>query len=380
MKVHPFIAAAVLLLAGVMAFATTFVVQHRKARERRPLPGPELEAAVPTRLPPLPAPEAPRLRPVAPPPAASRAELHVRVTGPHGIALEDVDVLVRRRGDEPDEWTVLDTDDDAEADAGDGSTTASASDLAPGRYDVRVEAPGMRAVRLDDVAPGPKVLEVALARAPVLLGAVGAMGGPGCSGVTVAWSGPEEDGETGEATFDENECSFVIQALPAEGPVTILATRGKLRERALVTPPLSGDPSFLCLAPPCDAHPASLLVYVGDTSHHQVDDATLTWTLRGDEFQGAMGTSMGAGTLFVHGRHAGETLALHAERDGQAVEATTVLTLGVTEVLLTLPAALPEAADHEDEGVPDKEDDEDVAVAPEPIPGGPLRDGVFVIR
>jgi hypothetical protein len=390
MKVHPFIAAAALLLAGVMAFAATFVVQHRRARGLRPPPRPELEVGLPARLPPPSVAAASRFRLAPPRPAAPPAELHVRVTGPHGIALDEVDVLAHRRGDPPDDWTVLDPDDEAEADADDGATSASSTQLAPGRYDLRVEASGMRPVRLDDVATGSKVVGVALTRAPALLGAVGALGEPGCAGVTVSWSGPQndgedgddgDDGETGEAILDEGDCTFVVEALPAVGPVTVTATRGSLRERALVTPPLAGDPAFLCLAPPCDAAPASLLVYLGDTSHHQVDDATLTWTLQADEFHGAMGTSTGAGQLFVHGRHAGETLALHAERDGHAVESTAVLGPGVTEVLLTFPAAPGEPTDHADEGILDVDDTpEDVAAAtPQPSLLNP-RDRVYLNR
>ena len=217
-----------------------------------------------------------------------------------------------------------------------------ADDLAPGRYDVRVEANGMRTARLDDVGPGPKVIEVGLARAPVLLGAIGSMGAAGCAGVTVAWSGPGEGGESGEASVDPEDCTFVAEALPDTGPITVVATRGARRDRALVTPPLSGDPSFLCLAPPCREEPASLLVYVADTDHRQVDDATLTWTLQGDELRGAMGTSMGTGLLFVHGRRAGQTLALRAERGAHVVEATTVVGPGITEAVLTLPVQAPE--------------------------------------
>ena len=345
MKVHPFIAAAALLLAGVMAFGATVVVRHREARARRPPPVPDLEEAPPAPRPVRPVVEAPRVRP-APPLAAPRVELHVHVSGPHGIALDSADVSIHRRGSEEDDWSALE-----EADADDEKSVGrfDVAGLQPGHYDLRVEANGMRTASLGDIRPGARVIEVALTRAPVLLGAVGTMGAPGCADVTVAWSGPGEGGERGEATVDPEDCTFVAEALPDAGPVTVVATRGARRERALVTPPLSGDPAFLCLAPPCAEEPASLLVYVADTAHRQVDDATLTWTLQGDEFNGAMGTSMGNGVLFVHGRRAGQTLALHAQRGAHMVETTTVVGPGVTEALLTLPVEAPKPDEGSDE-------------------------------
>jgi hypothetical protein len=346
MRVHPFLAAASMLLAGVMAFAATSVVQHGKARARRPPPPPDPDEALPAARQVRPMIEAPRIRAAAPPAPPARAELHVHVTGPHGIDVEDVDVSLHRRGDQPDAWDVLDTDDDPD----DASTRGrfSSSDLALGRYDLRVEAPGMRTVRLEDVQTGPRVVEVALARAPALLGSVGdGLRGEGCGGVTVTWSAGEE---SGDAPVDEADCTFAIETLPDAGPVTVVAARGTATARALVTPPLSGDPAVVCLAPPCDAEPASLLVYVADTNHQQIDDATLEWTYRGGGLRGAMGRSMGAGLLFVHGRHAGETLALYVERGHDETQSTVVLGPGVTEVVLTLPAAPPaQEEDRDDE-------------------------------
>jgi hypothetical protein len=370
MKIHPFIAAAVLLLAGVMAFGATVVVRHRQARARRPPPTPDLEEPAPAPRQARPLVEAPRVRPAAPPAAPPTVELHVHVSGPHGIALDSADVSIHRRGADEDDWSPLEEAEAEGENPGQDVGRFEVSHLEPGHYDLRVEANGMRTARLDDVRPGARVIEVALARSPVLLGAIGRMGAAGCGDVTVAWSGPEEGGERGEATVDPDDCTFVAETLPDAGPITVVATRGARRESALVTPPLSGDPAFLCLAPPCSEEPASLLVYVADTDHRQVDDATLNWTLQGFELDGAMGTSMGAGVLFVHGRRAGQTLALRAERGGQEVEATTLVGPGVTEALLTLPVEAPPTEEDSDEIVGD-------TAEPEPAPG---RSRVIVIR
>jgi hypothetical protein len=344
MRVHPFLAVAALLLVGVTALAARAVVQHREARARRPPPL-EVEDFVP----------APRhiffnatpqaVRQAAPPaPEPGRGELHIHATGPHGLPVTDFEVYVHRHEDDPDDWTLLESPDTDDEDAPVG--TFAAANLDPGRYDVRVEAEGMRNVRLDDVTTGPKVLEVSFARRPALLGAVGNLGGRGCAGANVSWSGPGDDAEAGMASV-EDDCSFFVEALPEAGPVTIVAKRGRVEARALVTPPITGDAGFLCLAPPCGEEPASLLVYVGDTDHREVSNAALTWTLQSTGLEGATGGAEGMSTLWVHGRRAGQTIVARAERDGQAAETTTLLGTGVTEVLLTLPATPPAPATEE---------------------------------
>jgi hypothetical protein len=385
MRVHPFIAAAALLLAGVTAFATTAVLQHRRARARRP-PPPELEEAplAPRHI--FSKAPAPALRSAAPPaPAPVRAELHVHITGPHGAAVGEADVFVHRRGDDPDDWTLIISAEEAEIPDGKDEPVprmTSAFDLEPGRYDVRVEAEGMRTAHVSDVPTGPNVVEVALTRAPMLLGAIGELGAAGCAGTTIVWSGPGDEAETGEATLDDEDCTFYAPAIPEEGPVMVVARRGTLEARALVTPPLAGDPAVLCLAPPCAQQPASLLVYLADSDRREVADAILTWTLQGDDLRGAMGASEGAGLVYVHGRRAGDTLALRAQRGAHVAETTTRLGAGVTEVLLTLPAEPPEAdsegigsdrvLDVGDGDEDDEDDDEDDDV------GGVVRDRVMV--
>ncbi|HVR01238.1 MAG TPA: hypothetical protein VMT47_03840 [Polyangia bacterium] len=347
MKVHPLLAASALLLVGVMAFATTVVVEHRKARARRPPPVPEVEDAP---APPRPMTAVVRAArppgPARPPEPAPAGLLRVHVSGPHGIALDAVDVSARRRGepteDADDGWISLGEDD--EADEGEGKRppgVLSAVDLEPGRYDLRIEAPGMRTSRVDDVPTGATVVEVALARAPLLLGAVGALGGPGCAGVVVRWSGPD-DAEGGDAEVNEADCTFVAAALPETGPITVVASSGTRRESALATLPLSGDPASLCVAPPCAVTPAALVVYVVDAANGQVDGATLAWTLRGDELRGEMGTSSGGGFPQVLQRRPGQVIALRAARGRDAVDAVAVVGAGVTEVVLRLPAASPE--------------------------------------
>jgi hypothetical protein len=347
MKIHPLIAAAALLLVGVMAFGATVVVQHRRERARRPPPVPEVDDAPPVPRQVAPVVAAPRRRPAPPPPPAPpTAELHVHVTGPHGITPDSVEVSARRRGDEEDTWTSLDEADDDEAGARPG--TFSGTDLVAGRYDLEIEAHGMRAAHVDDVPTGAKAIEIALERAPLLLGALGTMGEEGCAGVSLQWSGP--DGEAGGQTEpNADDCTFVVETLPEPGPVTVVASAGTRRESALVTLPLSGDPTFLCLAPPCASAPASLLVFVADADHRELDDATLTWTLHGDDFHGEMGTSTGTGLIYVHGRRVGQTLKLRAESGARAVETTVVVGPGVTEVLLTLPAEEPAPEDDPDD-------------------------------
>jgi hypothetical protein len=327
MKIHPFLAAAALLLAGVMAFGATLVMEHRRARARRPPSEPEVEE-------PPPAPRqvaraAPTYRPrPAPAPAAVAANvvLRVHVTGPHGLLLEAVAVTARRRDDEDETETVLD-----EAEDDHGSFTA---ELAPARYDLEIEAHGMRDVRAEDAQARRGIIEIALERAPLLLGAVG--NGSACANVKVTVFG--SDGKPGgNIDLNADTCTFVADDLSEPGPLTVVATIGTRRESALVTLPVSGDPVFLCLAPPCVAAPASLFVYVSDTNRLEVDDATLTWTLQADELNGEMGTSMGTSRFFLHDRRPGQTL-LQARSGDRTTETIAVVGSGVTEVVLVLPA------------------------------------------
>jgi hypothetical protein len=118
----------------------------------------------------------------------------------------------------------------------------------------------------------------------------------------------------------------------------VVATRGARREAALVTVPLTGDPAFLCLAPPCATQPASLLVYVVD-GDRLASGPTLSWSLQTDGLTGEEGMSIGAGLVWIHGRRVGETLALRAEADDRSAELTTSVASGVTEVAVTLPGA-----------------------------------------
>src|SRR6185503_493099 len=113
--------------------------------------------------------------PEAPPGGA----LHVRVRGPRGLVLTGVEVSAVLRGDENDEGTTLEESEDEDGVFG-------VDELEVGRYDVLVEAPGMRPARLDDVPTGQDVVAVSLARAGVLLGAVGRRDHDGrCEGVHV---------------------------------------------------------------------------------------------------------------------------------------------------------------------------------------------------
>jgi hypothetical protein len=338
MRIHPFLAAATLTLAAVTALAASAVVEHRRARARRWQPPPEIEEAPPApRRAAVPV-QAPRPRAAAPPPAAPPpAALRVHVTGPHGITLEAADVSLHRPG-EDDVVTSLDEEDDAPG-------TYSADDLEAGRYDVEITADGMRTARLG-AATGPRTLEVALERAPILLGAVGRLGGEGCAGVAVRWSGPDD--EAGEVDPSPESCTFAID-LPDEGPITVVAARGAREERALVSLPLTGDPAPICLAPPCAADPALLLAFVADAAGQPVAGVTVTWTLQSDGLRGEMGTTSGPSGLRIEDRRPGQTIAIHAERGRDTADAIAVLGAGVTEVVLTLPVASSE--DDSDEPV-----------------------------
>jgi hypothetical protein len=89
--------------------------------------------------------------------------------------------------------------------------------------------------------------------------------------------------------------------------------------------------------------------------------------------------SEGMSVLWVHGRRAGQTLALRAERDGHVAEASALLGAGVTEVLLTLPAPKPEPASHDvdlDTGGDEDDGDEDVSTRD----GDLVRDRVIIVH
>ena len=341
MKVQPLLVASALLLVGVMALGATAVVGRRQARARRPPPPLEVEA------PPGPAPRYIFVPPEAPPPPAepeappeATAALHLRVTGPHGLLLAEASATLQSPGDAGDEATTLDAEEDHPG-------LLSATDLSPGRYDLVVSAPGMRDAKLAGVPTGDDVVDVSLARAPVLLGALGATNGRGCEGATVVVLGAEgsDDETTVTATLDADDCTFVVEALPDTGPLTVVARRGDEVDRALVTLPSAGDPGFVCLAPPCAAAPGSLAIYVADASGAQVDGASLEWTLAGDELRSEIGSNSGAAALtYLHDRQVGDAYHLRVTSDDRTAEATALVGPGVTEVVLTLPAGAPSGA------------------------------------
>ena len=331
MRVSPLLAASALLLVGVMAFGATVVSRHRDARARRP-PPPEDEP------PPRFAPRAVFAPPEAPPAARAPeappvpAALRLRVTGPHGLVLSSPSATVTRHVDDGDEVFDLDADEDVPG-------VLSATELAPGRYDVVVSAPGMRDVSLAGVPTGEEIVDVSLARAPILLGALGAAAGCAGAAVSVVGAAGSEDESAVDAQVDVDDCTFVVEDLPDKGPLTLEARRGAEVARALVTLPVSGDPAPVCLWPPCAAAPASFAVYLADAAGRQVDDAFLEWTLEGDEERGEIGSDSGVAALtYVHHRHAGDTYRLVATVGDDKAEATARLGGGVTEVVLTLPA------------------------------------------
>jgi hypothetical protein len=341
MRIHPFVAAAAFAFAGTSTVFAHLIVEQRSARHRPAAPRPnEPEAPRPLLVPVAAAPAPPRPAPPPEEPPAPTGVLRVRVVGPHGLVLPEADVSATRPGD-PEETTFeLDEDEDDGAAPG----TYVLEELEPGRYDLTVEAPGMRRVTAS-LSTGDEVHTLELTRAPRLSGALGA-----AAGVRVVVKGPGADEGIGGISIAEVEGdgAFALDDLPVGNPLTVeLHGRdGRPRARALVTLPAEGDPAFLCFAPPCAPASPSVDVYVADDEGRLAGDYSLEWTLLGDDTYGEVGTTTGAsGRTSLHGRRAGETLKLVASLDDERrAEATVVVGLGVNDVVLRLPARREEEA------------------------------------
>jgi hypothetical protein len=267
------------------------------------------------------------------PPEPETAALRLRVLGPRGLLLTRATAVLTRGGSDDG-----DADATYELDADDAEPSLlSATDLPPGRYDLAVSAPGMHTTRVEGVPTGDEIVTISLARAPVLLGALGERG---CEGAKIVVRGPEgpDAEEPVDAKLDVETCTFVFEDLPETGPLTVVATRGAEVERALVTLPTTGDPAFVCLAPPCAGASASLAIFLADAAGHPVDDALLEWSFF-DDHRGELGSDSGASSLtYLHGRRVGDTYQLRATVGERAGEATAVVGPGVTEVFVTLPS------------------------------------------
>lgn len=337
-RVHPFLVGATVLFVGVAALGAS-AVSERRARRLRPPAPPPVEPEVP-----LPAPrqrvyEPPRRRAEAPSPAPAPqlATLRVRVTGPHGVLLSGAEVWATPHGAPEDEDNIMLDDDQA-------TGGFIATELAPGRYDLQVAAYGFREVRLNDVPTGEDVVDVSLARAPVLLGAVG---GGNCEGLAVSVTGPstQEGEEETIAVVDPESCRFEIDSLPDTGPLTVVAGGRGWTERALVTLPAEGDPRPVCLRAPCEATPASLAIYVVDAAGRLANDVSLDWS-RETELEGELGSTTLDGFSMLHGRVAGQMLKLHASTEAGEAEANVHVGAGVHDVVLTLPNLVVPDDDH----------------------------------
>jgi hypothetical protein len=350
MKVHPFVAAPALLLVAVTALSARLVVQRHAARARPGALTPESPVAEPpfarrvfaTTSDPWPA-------PVAGPAPPARAALRVRVTGPHGLLLPAVSASAVRQGDAEElahELQQSDEDDDG---------TLLATELPPGRYDVVVEGPGLRTARVTGLLTGGEVAAIALDRAPLLLGSIGEPGLAGCAG-TVSTKGLI-------ATLGD-DCTFAFEDVEADGPIVVTSLVAGHAERALVTLPLVGDPGVVCLAPPCTATPASLAIYVADAAGRQVERATIEWTLLGDDLHGELGSAIGDGFVYIHGRRPGQTLELEATVDDRKAKTTVVVGAGVTEVVLTVPGEVDRGRATPPEARRIRPDDEEAARPP----------------
>jgi hypothetical protein len=324
-----------LLQAAVIAAGASLIGQYQESRRRRPALVPDEPAPVsPPRRPPAPAALAPARAPAPPPAEPARGTLRLRVTGPHGLRLREVEAYAVRRGDPDETENGFDEPDDEDRASG----RFVATDLDPGLYDVVVEAPGMRAARVAGVATDGPPVAVALERAPVLRGALG-RGAPGaCEGAEVQVFGPDdalEDAEAG-SSVDGDTCRFELEDLPETGPLTVVARRAGRTERALVTLPDTGEPPFLCLAGPCDPPAAWLAIYVADASGLQVEMAELE-VASGGAGGGEMTLTTLPGFGLLQG-HAARELRLTATALDRTARATVFASAGVTDVLLTLPA------------------------------------------
>jgi hypothetical protein len=326
MRPHPWIVTLALLLAGVIAFGATKISRHREARRVRRLPLPaDLQPAPPPRTW-FPAPSAaapPRPTPSTPISAPPTGVLRLSVTGPHGLRLAGVQAKAVRQ-DDPEE---------VENDFEQAQGPLELAGLTLGRYDIDVQAPGMRPAHVQGVPTNGETVAVALERAPVLRGVarLGA-GDQGCAHVVYIRSAGNRLG----TAVDQESCTFALEDVPQEGTFELFATGRGVAAHTLVTIPLAGDPAFVCLGDPCDER-ASLSVYVADARGVQVEEASLEWTLVGDEPLGELGNTRASGMTYLHDRRPGETLHLRARVDDRSGEATVVVRPGVTDVVLTVP-------------------------------------------
>ncbi len=347
MRVHPFIVAAVVALVAVTASSARSILGQQRGRERRVAPAPEPEA---DDAPPAPRPAFVRPAPAPAPPVEDEpvpaATLRVRVIGPHGLLISDVEVSAVRQGHTDDDDEPAVSFDQPSADEAAPPGTFVATELPPGRYDVSVEAPGLRTAHVGGVATGGELVTVTLARAPILRGAIGtpSLLLDGCRGGRIAVRGPEDEEDNAGSVEArdvqlEDDCSFVLDDLPAEGPFTVELFRGKDPRPAaqvLVTLPADADPAFVCLLPPCSDPPASVAVFVADAEGRQVNDASIEWSLLGDATFGEEGMMSGGGFKILHDRRVGETLRISASDDAQSAASTLVVGPGVNDVVLTL--------------------------------------------
>jgi hypothetical protein len=343
MRLHPFIVVAVVALVAVTAWSASSILGRGRDRERRvATPPPEPDEAPPAPRPmALARPASPAAPPMQEAPGPTGV-LRVRVIGPHGLLVRDAEVSAVRQGHEDDDDEVAVSFEEPSDDEAAPPGTFVASELPPGRYDVSVTAPGLRDARVAGVPTGGETVTIALPRAPILRGAIGtASPTEGCRGGRLAVRGPEDE-EGAVEPVDvrlEDDCSFVLDELPAEGPFTVELYRGadpRPKARVLVTLPGDADPAFVCLLPPCAEPPASVAVFVADAEGRRVDEASIEWTLVGDGTFGEEGTIMGDGFKVLHDRRVGETLRIAASDDEQSAASTLVVGPGVNDVVLTL--------------------------------------------
>jgi hypothetical protein len=256
--------------------------------------------------------------------------LRLNVMGPHGLRMAHVEAFAVHQGDPEETRHDFDYADEDE----EGALTLAG--LTPGRYDVAVEAPGMRPVHVEGVPTNGETVAIALERSPVLRGVARRGADARSCAAAVFVRGPGLRKSTG---VDQQDCTFEIEDLPSGRSLEVWTNASGTDPHTLVTIPLAGDPAFLCIGTPCDDTRASLAVYVADARGVQVENASLEWTLVGDETRGEIGNDSAPHLTYLHGRRPGESLHLRASVDGRLAETTVVVNRGVTDVVLTVPVA-----------------------------------------
>ena len=211
--------------------------------------------------------------------------------------------------------------------------------LPAGSYDVTVAVPELPAAHAEWPASTDGQIEIPLRRRALLQGVLGA-GGRYQRRFYVRI----DDAAGGVRVIEVRSPSFSAE-IEASGPATVVARLPADELRATVDVPERGDPSPLCLGPPCAELPAALAVWIADARGTLVAEARLEWTasqISSDEERGGVKSVAGVG--YVEDLRPGDRVHLRAtvvdqeapdapERPG---EADVVAGYGVTDVVVRI--------------------------------------------